>query len=336
MSLRSNALACLALLALAGCGAAPPAAQPTVAPAATSSTAAPTATSPASVTYPLTLTDDRGSVTIPAPPQRVVTISEEMTELAVALGVQPVGFGSGRHEATQPGQPLAAPIYLDPALLGSPTFVGTLEPSIERLATLDPDLILYVNYDENIYQQLSQVAPTLGFEPSGNGAWQRIIGEVGKALGREQRAAEVVAEFEQRKAELRAQLAPAAARTPRITLLYLPAPDSTFVFNQNFAFGGMLTDLGFTLVVPEGVDPGTRGAVVISPEALAGLQTDLILTLQFSEGTQTDFPIEPIMASLDTPVLRTVLEQERPYTGPFSERFYLESFAALLLAAPAP
>ncbi|GAB4429124.1 MAG: hypothetical protein OHK0015_12740 [Chloroflexi bacterium OHK40] len=323
MSLRSRAMACLALLVtLAACGAAPPAAQPTAAPAAASPTQA-----PATSAYPLTITDDRGPVTIPAPPERVVTISEEMTELVVALGVQPVGFGSGRHEATEPGKPLAGPLYLDPALLGSPTFVGTLEPSVERIVALDPDLILYVNYEEAVYQQLSQVAPTLGFEPSGDSAWQRIIGEVGKALGREEQAAEVVAEFEARKAELKEQLAPVVARTPRVTLLYLSAPDSTFVFNENFAFGGMLTDLGFTLVVPEGVDPGERGAVTISPEALAGLETDVILTLQFSEGVQEGFPVEPILASLGKSVLRTMLEQERPYTGPFSERFYLESFA---------
>lgn len=337
MSLRSRALTCLVLLMiLAACGAppAPPAVQPTAAPTAVGPTEAPAASA-----YPVTITDDRGPVTIPAPPERVVTISEEMTELAVALGVQPVGFGSSRHEATEPGQPLAGPLYLDPAQLGSPTFVGTLEPSVERIVALDPDLILYINYEDSVYQQLSQVAPTLGFEPSGDGAWQRIIGEVGKALGREERAAEVVAEFEARKAELKEQLAPIVDQTPRVTLLYLSAPDSTFVFNENFAFGGMLADLGFTLVVPEGVDPGERGAVTISPEALASLDTDVILTLQFSEGVQDGFPVEPILASLGKPVLRTVLEQERPYTGPFSERFYLESFTGLLAggasAAPA-
>lgn len=44
----------------------------------------------------VSLTDDRGEVRLPRVPERIVTTSEEATELVVALGLRPVGLGSGR------------------------------------------------------------------------------------------------------------------------------------------------------------------------------------------------------------------------------------------------
>lgn len=100
-----------------------------VAPAATDAdaTAAPAdATIADSAAYPMTVTDDNGEVTIPARPERIVTIDEEINETLVALDIQPVGFGSSRVErggAKETGVPYTSG-YLDPAVAGAPIYVG--------------------------------------------------------------------------------------------------------------------------------------------------------------------------------------------------------------------
>lgn len=303
-----------------------------IAPAAMPQTATPAQSEVAEAAYPMTIADDYGDVTIPARPERIITIGEEINETLVSLGVHPVGFGSSRVErggAKELGIPIGSD-YLDAGIAGSPIFVGGDSPSLEAVVALQPDLIIYPNYDEATYKALAQIAPTLGLAPQGRGAWQRILGKLGQVLGLEEKAAEVIADYDARVAELREQLAPVLVEHPNVTLLYLPGADNTMVFDERFAFGGMVDDLGFNLVIPDGVTIDDSGFAQISVESLAGLESDAILTIQFAEGALVDFPVEPIMASLDIPVLRTVIEARRPASGPYTERYYLENFATLL------
>lgn len=287
-----------------------------------------------STTYPLTVQDDNGDVVIPARPERVVTIGEELNEILVVLDILPVGFGSGRVERGGPketGIPFTGD-YLDTEVAGTPIYVGGQSPNLEAVAALQPDLILFPNTDDAAYNALSQIAPTLGIFPQGRQDWQRLVTLLGEIFGKQAQAAQVVADFDARVAQLREELAPIVAEHPNITLLYLPGAATTMVFDERYAFGGMVEDLGFTLAVPANVEIGDSGFSVISPEVLAGLESDAIITIQFGEGMQAEFPVEPILASLGIPILRTTIEAQRPASGPFTERFYLESFSALLQA----
>ncbi len=92
-------LVAIAALLVAACGAgstAPPSTGPSptgsIAPATTATpTAAATATaSPAAAAFPMTLTDDEGSsVTLPARPERIVSLTPATTEILFAVGAGP-------------------------------------------------------------------------------------------------------------------------------------------------------------------------------------------------------------------------------------------------------
>lgn len=322
--------ALLSLVLLAACGT--PATNTSSSPATGAVVETAAAVTQSAATFPITIVHEAGTATITKMPERVVTIGDEITEVVAALGIKPAGV-AGRMEGSVVGGKLTQTKYYTTDQIGTPTFVGNVtEPNIEAVAALKPDLILYLNYDDKIYDALAQVAPTLGYDLGKKARWQQVIVELGPIWGREAQAREVVRDFQAQQAILRAELAPIAQKSAKVTLLYLPDAQTTFVFDGAFALGGLIQDLGFTPTPPSGVQL-QNGMATISAEALASLETDAALTLRIAgNGELERYPVEEVLDSLKVPVRRYVINPEQPYTGPLSERAYLENFAKLLKA----
>ncbi|BES69237.1 iron-siderophore ABC transporter substrate-binding protein [Marinobacter nanhaiticus D15-8W] len=107
-------------------------------------------------TLAVTVTDARGEHTFDSVPQRIVTISWAMTENALELGIEPVGVADIEGYTTWVVRP---PIPEGVADIGK-----RQEPSIERLAELEPDVIILSNGQEGLVDKLSQIAPVLYFD----------------------------------------------------------------------------------------------------------------------------------------------------------------------------
>ncbi|MGO1338395.1 MAG: ABC transporter substrate-binding protein, partial [Cellulosimicrobium funkei] len=79
--------------------------------------------------------------------------------------------------------------------------IGTLEPSYEQIAVLDPDVILDVKSsgDPERYQRLSEIAPTVAI-PKGGEAYltpmEDQVGMIAAALGRSEAGDELLAEVD--------------------------------------------------------------------------------------------------------------------------------------------
>lgn len=109
--------------------------------------------------YHTTIDSKFGEVEITKQPERIVALGWGDAETALSLGVEPigasdwVGFGGN---GTGP--------WITGGYHTSPTIIGTLEPDYELIASLKPDLILDVKSsgDEQRYQRLSEIAPTVG------------------------------------------------------------------------------------------------------------------------------------------------------------------------------
>jgi iron complex transport system substrate-binding protein len=157
--------------------------------------------------FPVTVETAFGPVEIPEEPQRVVALGWSDAETALALGVQPVGASDWLGFGGEGVGPWAEGRYDE-----APEIIETLEPSLEAVAALQPDLILDTRSDgtQERYDQLSAIAPTVG-APEGVGpyqtSWQQQLDLVGRALGREEQADELQGEVEQ-------QFAGAAAANP--------------------------------------------------------------------------------------------------------------------------
>ncbi|MQA74232.1 MAG: ABC transporter substrate-binding protein [Solirubrobacterales bacterium] len=153
--------------------------------------------------FPVTIEHKFGSTEILAPPERVVSVGYTDQDTVLALGVEPVGvreFIGGydyRHRPWAEGLENA-----------EPQIVGAEQISFERVAAARPDLIIAINsgITEGDYDRLSRIAPTIAqsgeFIDFGM-PWQDQTLAVGRALGREQRARELVDEVEERFARAR-------------------------------------------------------------------------------------------------------------------------------------
>lgn len=150
---------------------------------------------------PVTVETAFGPVEVPEEPERVVALGWSDAETALALGVQPVGASDWLGFGGEAVGPWAEGRYDE-----APEIIETLEPSLEAIAALDPDLILDTRSPatQDRYDALSAIAPTIG-QPEGVGpyqtTWQQQLDLVGQALGREEESAELQAEVEQQFTE---------------------------------------------------------------------------------------------------------------------------------------
>jgi iron complex transport system substrate-binding protein len=151
--------------------------------------------------FPVTVGTAFGDVTVEEAPTRVVALGWGDAETALALGVQPVGASDWLAFGGEGVGPWAEGGYDE-----APEIIETLEPSLEAVAALEPDLILDTRSDatQERYEALSAIAPTVG-QPEGVEAylttWQQQLDLVGRALGRTEEAGRLREDLEQRVAD---------------------------------------------------------------------------------------------------------------------------------------
>lgn len=132
-----------------------------------------------------TVTDMFGEVEVPADPQRVVALGWSDAETALALGVQPVAASDWLGVGGDGLGPWVTESYDTP-----PEILGTYDVDIESIAALQPDLILWTRStnDEAVYDQLSELAPTVAAPPGTEIAygttWDGQTRLVAEALGK--------------------------------------------------------------------------------------------------------------------------------------------------------
>jgi iron complex transport system substrate-binding protein len=156
--------------------------------------------------FPVTVGTAFGDVTVEEEPTRVVALGWSDAETALALGVQPVGASDWLAVGGDDG----LGDWVEGGYDEAPEIIGTLEPSYEAIAALEPDLILDTRSPatEDRYELLSAIAPTIG-QPEGVGAyettWQQQLEMVGQALGKAEEAGALQAEVEQSFADAAAE-----------------------------------------------------------------------------------------------------------------------------------
>ncbi|WP_207930352.1 iron-siderophore ABC transporter substrate-binding protein [Streptomyces hainanensis] len=140
--------------------------------------------------FPRTVAHFQGETTLDAEPERVVVISTGQADALLTLGVVPVGSTAGDGAEMIP--PYLEAAYAGQAdALAETTYVGgRVEPDIETIANLEPDLILMNNAGkeaETLYASLSAVAPTVATQGTGL-FWKQDFLLLADALGRTEQA----------------------------------------------------------------------------------------------------------------------------------------------------
>ncbi|NEO25482.1 MAG: iron-siderophore ABC transporter substrate-binding protein [Kamptonema sp. SIO4C4] len=206
-----------------------------------------------------------GETCVPDNPERLVTLFSATTADAIALGVQPVG-------TTQPTPP-----YLREKLETIETVGTPRQPNLEKIATLTPDVIIGLHdQGESVYQQLSQIAPTLLHDWQGFSSWKDHFNFVAKALGKTEEAEEVWAHYEQRIQELRQALG-SDYQDIEVSVVRVCCNNLASDVKNSFS-GIILNDVGLSR--PPAQDSASGGLVIFSEELITEkLDGDIIFAI---------------------------------------------------------
>ena len=136
--------------------------------------------------FPRTVVHFKGSAEISAAPTKIVVIATGQLDVALTLGIVPVGSTKGDGAEAVPGYlKKAFPQYAD--RLGSITDIGSRkDPSVEAVSNLAPDLILMngaIKKADEVYASMSAIAPTVVTQGTGQ-YWKQDFLLMADALGK--------------------------------------------------------------------------------------------------------------------------------------------------------
>ncbi|NUP62935.1 MAG: iron-siderophore ABC transporter substrate-binding protein [Nonomuraea sp.] len=239
-------------------------------------TSATPATTPAAAPAVREVKDATGTlIKVPADPKRVVTLTQEDLDAVLALGVTPVGITNGQGIATPPA-------YLADKVKGIPVVGNLLQPVIDKVVEVKPDLILAGDLqDQQVLDQLRKITPATVVTMAPTDDWKLSFMGVGNTLNRLDAARKVMAGYDARVAGAKAKVEPA-----EVSIVRWNPQGPSWMEKRQFA-GFVATDLGLTRPAAQDKD-GTAHSMPLSLEALSDIDGEwLFVSTLTADGEKT-------------------------------------------------
>ena len=248
--------------------------------------------------FPVRLTHNFGETTIPAKPERIATIGWMSQDVVLALGQVPVGMPLQSWGGDENG--LLPWVATAVAGLGGelPARYDDTAIPFEEILALEPDLILapYSALTGQEYERLSQIAPVVAWKDAvWSGSWQDITLTIGKALGQQSRAQELVDATGARIAALAAEHPEFKGKTFTIGWAD-PASSQVGVYVGTDPRVQMIQDLGLTLSDGAAAFGHENFYVPVAYENLATLDADIFITWQADQAELDAAMANPVFA----------------------------------------
>lgn len=228
-----------------------------------------------------------GTETFDAVPQRVVVIDSPQLDAMLALDVVPVG-------ATESGAAGGFPGYIADRLKDTESVGATVEPDIDAIANLDPDLIIGSKIrHEAIFDELEAIAPTVFSENSGTD-WNEQALITAAALNKTDAMTQMISDLDARASSVGEAV---GAKGTTLSMVRF-RPDNFRLYGPETFSGSILAKAGFDL--------GERkwnefSMMELSPELFAQIDGDIVFytnpggdpaatTLETVSGLWSDLP----------------------------------------------
>lgn len=224
----------------------------------------------------ITVTDVRGEVEIPATPERIVDLSGNSDILSI-LGYKVVGTAnSDAYDYTK------FPTYLEETLKGAEILGYSMQDTmdIEEVMNLNPDLIVISTVQEKMYDQLSEIAPTVMIQLEALN-WKDDVKAFAKVFNKEDVANKWLADYEAKAKEAGDKIKTEYGENTTY-LSFLASGGQFFIFD-GAGFGSVLyEDMG--LAKPEGMpEQSDISLPVVTYEGLASIKSDYIFLISTPE-----------------------------------------------------
>lgn len=254
-----------AAFAISACGQSGSAPAPSAAPASSAAT-------PPAGAAKKTITHALGEAEVPAQVSRVVALTPHFADHLVSLGITPVASVVREGGDFEP--------YLAAQLKGAESLGQQSAPSLEKLVTLKPDLILAVEKDHSkAYETLKKTAPTLVFtDKEMEQDWAGVFLKVASAVGKEADGKAKLKAFDDKTKALKEKL---TAKLGNQTVVFFKVTDKdTRVLSKNSPLGKIAYEqLG--LKAPQGLPDG-EGEIKIATEKLPEINPDHIFVMDIN------------------------------------------------------
>lgn len=225
--------------------------------------------------FPSSVETKFGEITIDEAPQRVVALGWSDAEIALDLGVQPVGatdwLGFG-NDGVSP--------WNDNSYEESPEILGTTEVEYEKIAALNPDLILDTRSagEQTTYDQLSDIATTVSVPEGGDNfttPWNTQVEMIAAALGVQDKGTELVSQVNDRINEAKAANPEWSGKTASVVAKY---GEGWAAYPGGDARMDLLTALGFrqTEEITRMAD-GSNFFIEMSEENIDRVEADVVV-----------------------------------------------------------
>ncbi|MDM0112534.1 helical backbone metal receptor [Variovorax sp. J22R133] len=215
-------------------------------------------TAPALASDPIRIVDDRGvEVTLPRSPQRIVSLLPSLTETICALQACDRLVGVDDYSNW-------------PASVKTLPHVGGLEDAnVERIVALKPDLVMLARSARATERLEGLGLKVVTLEPKSMKDLERVLGQVGRVLGRESDATALWQQLDGGVQRVAATL-PAAARGKRV---YFEVNSAPFAASESSFIGETLSRLGVANVVPGALGPFPQ----LNPEFVVRANPQIIM-----------------------------------------------------------
>ncbi|RKN81943.1 ABC transporter substrate-binding protein [Paenibacillus ginsengarvi] len=253
---------------------------------------------------------EKGEVTIPAEPKRVVAAYYHGT--LAALGINAIGA----NKEWWMGSPFLKEQEAKMEDIGAPG-------SVEKVASMNPDLIVINGFAEADYDKFSKIAPTV-FIPYT--AYKNVREEVkllGDTLGRQKEAADWLAKYEQKAKESREKIK-GAVKDGETAVIINVREKKISLLGDNYGRGGEVIYNMLKLKAPEFVqqqviDSGKQ-IVEISMEMLPTYANVDRIFICMNDGTTE----EQVKAILDSPIWKNIpaVKNNKVYTLDYKTYLY--------------
>ncbi|PIG94708.1 iron-siderophore ABC transporter substrate-binding protein [Gloeocapsopsis sp. IPPAS B-1203] len=250
-----------------------------------------------------------GEACVPYYPQRVISLGDAAN--TIALGVKPVaGVFRGGFES-----------LLGERITGIEQ-LPVVDPSLETIAVLNPDLIL-ATYHKAIYNQLTQIAPTVLASWETGSDWKKVFFKEAEALGRVDQAQQLMADYETRLAQFKAEMnideTPSGEnRSNQIKVSVVRIyPEAIAIYFKDSFCGSILEDAGLSR--PPAQDREWDGQQQLSKERIRDLDADVMFLWTYGYNAEIAQQVNTTLEKLKADPLWSqlkVVQQGKVYEVP--------------------
>lgn len=174
-----------------------------------------------------------GKACVPNQIERLVTLDTVSFENVIALGLKPIGTVKREESGLYSPEQLA-----DVANIGT-----SGEPNLESIVVLNPDLILGLDYQQALYEQAAQIAPTVLISFDHSGQWKEAFQKYSQILNREAAGQEVMEDYRERSQDLQQRLATTSPSPIKASVVRIYPDSINLYFRESFP-GVVLQDAG--------------------------------------------------------------------------------------------